>query len=197
MSQEFLRRNAFLVAAVALPLVVIGFFLVATAIPRWTVPPPSYDLLFTTNDYSPSRPPELLEFTVRGDRLQVTARPAPPNTHPARTRLWVFDHDTMAVREIPVEVPALARDGPPRTIEVAALAGRRLLAQPQAPDGYEVREPNSSSPGIAGELFGMRNRDRRLSIVKDGRVVPIEIPPAQDRWISPVFLAWIVDGTGM
>src|SRR6478735_3199762 len=43
--RRFLRDNAFLVAAGLLPVLVVGFFLLATAIPRWTVPPPAYDLI--------------------------------------------------------------------------------------------------------------------------------------------------------
>ncbi len=51
MGRRFVRDNAFLIAAVALPLVVVGFFLLFTAIPRWTVPPPQHDLLFSTTEY--------------------------------------------------------------------------------------------------------------------------------------------------
>jgi hypothetical protein len=47
---RFVRDNPFLAAAVALPLVVVLFFLLSAALPRWTVPP-RYDLLLRTRAY--------------------------------------------------------------------------------------------------------------------------------------------------
>lgn len=190
---RFLRENAFLVAAVALPLVVVGFFLLATAIPRWTVPPPAYDLLFTTSTYREPRRAVSLEFSVVNGRLDAVARPATDDSHPPRLTLWRFDHQTFSVREIPVAVPELSAGDAPRTIDVEALAGRVVLADPRAPDGYEVRRDDRSSPGIAGELFGMRRYDRNLSIERGGRVVSIEVPSRQDSWTTPAFVGWIVD----
>lgn len=194
MQARFLRENAFLVAAVALPLMVVGFFLLATAIPRWTVPPPAHDLLFTSNDYGAPRLNVSVEFTVADGRLRATVRPVPRDAHQPRPELWLFDHETMTVREIPIAVPELAEGDPPRTIAIEALAGRRVQTSPEAPDGYEVRSADRSSPGIAGELFGMRRYDRQLSIARGGRVVPIELPPRRDSWTAPGFIGWLVNG---
>jgi hypothetical protein len=47
---RFVRDNPFLAAAVALPLVVVLFFLLSAALPRWTVPP-RYDVLLRTRAY--------------------------------------------------------------------------------------------------------------------------------------------------
>jgi hypothetical protein len=68
----FFRNNAFLAAAVALPVLVVGFFLLATAIPRWTVPPPTYDLVFRVGKpYDQPRPQVSVEFKVEDGRLQA------------------------------------------------------------------------------------------------------------------------------
>src|SRR5688572_30393210 len=76
-SGRFLRDNAFLVAAVSLPLVVIAFFLLAAAIPRWRVPPPAYDLLIrAADDYNPAANRRVVvDFEVRGGKVVATARP--------------------------------------------------------------------------------------------------------------------------
>lgn len=190
---RFLRENAFLAAAVSLPLLVVGFFLLATAIPRWTVPPPGHDLLFSTTSYGPT-PGASLEFTVVNGELRATARPVPRDAHPPRLALWLFEHETMNVREIPVAVPDMAAGDPPRTVDIEALAGRRVITELRAPDGYEIRPHDDSNPGIVGELFGMRRYDRNLSIANRGRVVSIETPPRPDSWTTPNFLGWIVDG---
>src|SRR6188474_2962219 len=59
--RRFVRQNAFLVAAVALPLVVIIFFLLAAAIPRWTVAPPAFDLVLRGTSYEQPAPRVSLE----------------------------------------------------------------------------------------------------------------------------------------
>jgi len=47
--------SAFLIATVALPLLVVAVFLVASAVPRWTVAPPEYDLLLRADSgYNPA-----------------------------------------------------------------------------------------------------------------------------------------------
>ena len=193
MRPGFLRDNAFLLAAVALPLVVVGFFLLFTAVPRWTVAPPQYDLIFSTTEYAPLKPGVLVEFAVADESLQATVRPVVGNIHPPRTILWLFDHETSSVREIPVDLPELAASDPARTVTIDALAGRRVLAQPEAPDGYAVRSRNSHSPGIIGELFGIRRYERAISIAKSGRVVSIA-PPPPDEYRTPAFIGWVVDG---
>src|SRR4026207_414357 len=71
---RFVRRNAFLVAAVALPLVVVIFFLLAAAIPRWTVAPPDFDLVLRGTSYEQPAPRVSLEFDVRDGRVQATVR---------------------------------------------------------------------------------------------------------------------------
>src|SRR5215813_11728655 len=66
----FFRHNAFLVAAVALPVIVVAFFLLATAIPRWTVPPPAYDLVLRVGkSYEQPRPQVAVEFKVDDGRI--------------------------------------------------------------------------------------------------------------------------------
>jgi hypothetical protein len=160
----FLRDNIFLVAAVSLPLIVVVFFLVSTAIPRWLVPPPAYDLLISANDtYNQTNP-----------RI------------------------TMSVREVPVELPGnLAEGDRPRTIVVDALAGRQVLTDAKAPDGYQLESRTQRGPGIVGEVFGMNRYDAEASLVNKGRVIPLALPaPYRNVYFSPVYpVGWLVPGT--
>ena len=192
----FLRDNVFLVAAVALPLVVVAFFLASTAIPRWLVAPPAYDLLIrATEAYNQTKPPIGVDFAVNNGKVNVTFRAAPPNTYPLRSRLFLFDHTTMSVREIPVDLPDnLVEGDPPRTIAVDALAGREVLADAKAPDGYELQSRYQRGPGIVGEVFGMNRYDAEASLVRSGRVIPIALPmPFQNIYSSPVYsVGWLV-----
>jgi hypothetical protein len=98
---RFLRDNAFLVAAVSLPLVVVGFFLISSAIPRWTVPPPAYDLLLRADGpyhQSPSR--VVVDYRVRDGRVEAVVGPLPANSYGQPSTLWLFDHKTMNVSRV-------------------------------------------------------------------------------------------------
>ena len=199
-SGRFLRDNVFLVAAVSLPLVVVAFFLLSSTIPRWLVPPPAYDLLVRATDaYNQTNPRASVDFDVRDGKVEATIRPVPANGYGARSRLFLFDHTTMSVREIPVDLPRdfdnLKEGDPPRAIVVDALAGRQVLAQAKAPDGYQLESRSQSGPGIVGDVFGMNRYDSKAALVNRGRVIPITLPvPYQNQYFSPVYsVGWLVD----
>lgn len=177
------QRNIFLVAAVALPLLVVMFFLVASAVPRWLVAPPAYDFVFRALDsYSENSPRAEIEFRVRDGRLEATARPVEGDRFAPSRALYVYEHDTGNVRKISVDLPAVLPAGePPLTIAVDQLADRRVIAQSKAPDGYELHMPARNSPGLIGDLFGMRGHDQGLAIAHNGRVVRIN-PPSSVRY---------------
>jgi len=194
-SDRFLRDNAFLVAAVSLPLVVVGFFLLSSAVPRWLVPAPAYDLLLRgTGPYDQSRPRVAVDFRVRDGRVEATVRPIPANGYPQPAALFLFDHRTLNVREIPVDLPSdLAENDPPRTIVIDAFTGRQVVAQAKAPDGYGLETRNYRGTGLVGDLFGMGRYDQTVALVNKGRVVPIALPlPYEDHFpVSTV--GWLVD----
>jgi hypothetical protein len=195
-ARRFVRENVFLVAAIALPLVVVGFFLLATLIPRWLVPPPAHDLLLRNNrTYDGSAIHISVEFQVRDGRVEATVRPVSTSTYSSLPALWLFDHTTMTIRQVPVDLPDRMSEGEaPRTIVVQALAGRRVLAQSQAPDGYEVTTRRSSGgAGLIGEVFGMRRYDAGVSLVCRGRVIRVPVPPAAEYQTPMYAVGWVVD----
>jgi hypothetical protein len=190
---RFLRDNVFLVAAVLLPLIVVGFFLLSTAIPRWTVAPPAYDLLVKGGGYSSQPPPMMVDFIVNSDGVHAHVRPVPPNSYPQKTSLFIYEHTTGLLRELRVPLPdEMKPDDAPRDIPVKELEGRRIVTTPAAPDGYRFETRSRRGPGILGDLFGMRRYDQGIVLVNRGRVVPL-VPPAGHEYLSPVTaLGWIV-----
>jgi hypothetical protein len=193
MPARFLRDNAFLVAAVVLPLGVVAFFLAASAIPRWTVPPPQYDLLVKAGHYANPQPSMHVDFVVTDDGVQAQLRAVAASAYPQHTRLFLADHATGQLREVPVRLPdGLKADDLPRDLMVESLAGRRVLTSAEAPDGYRFDTRTRRGPGLLGDLFGMRRYDAGLVLVHRGRVVPLS-PPAGHEYLSPVTpLGWIV-----
>lgn len=194
-----LRENLFLVAAAVLPILVIGVFLLASAIPKWTVPPPAYDLIFrASGPHDPARPPVGVDFTVRDGRVEAVVRRLPPGSYSYEVALFLFDHETGQVRHIPFVVPEPPAEGEDRrTVAVESLAGVRVLGQLQAPDGYELQYRNRGESGIVGALFGMSRYGRRIVLEKDGRAIPIELPsPYGYQYLpEPLVVGWVMDGS--
>jgi len=205
--RRFLRGNIVLVAAFVLPAIVAVLFIVATAIPTWTVPPPGHDLVLRVEQPYASPPPEVsVEFAVRDGRVEAIVRPVVRPDNPAigvpyaqRWGLLLFDHSTMRVREIPVDVPRSVPQGETRTVAIEALARRHVTAGDTAPDGYRVASLSGyGGGGIVGELFGMNRRYRPgVSIAKGGRTIALELPaPYRDVYGVIVPIGWIRDDGG-
>ena len=191
----FLRDNAFLIAAATLPIVVVGFFLAASFLPRWWVPPPAYDLVLSAGrPYNQAGPRVSMEFRVHDGKVEARVRPLPLNSYPQLATLWLFEHDTSSVRQIPVNVPEDLHEGdPPRTIVVESLAGRRVVNRAKAPDGYALTTRSDRGSGLVGDLFGMHSYEQRVSLVNRGRVIPLRLP-APYEYQSPIqAVGWIID----
>jgi hypothetical protein len=199
--RRFLQGNLVLVAAFVLPAAVAALFVLATAIPRWTVPLPAHDLVLRVEQPYTSPPPEVtVEFSVRDGRVEAIVRPvARPDPalgvpYAQRWALLIFDHTAMRVREIPVDLPRSVPQGETRTVAIDALAGRYVTTGDTAPDGYRVTSLSTSGGGgIVGELFGMNRRYRHgMSIGKDGRTIELDLPaPYRDAYGVIAPLGWI------
>jgi hypothetical protein len=196
--RAWLRGNLFLVAGVVLPVAVVLFFLLATAVPRWLVAPPAYDLLFAgSRAYQRDGERLWMAFRVRDGHLEAQVRDLKEHESPRAPRLYRFDHGTGGVREIPVELPAGLVLGPEvQTFVVTALAGQRISTERRAPDGYLLRHRDRSGGGLFGELFGMHRSGAPYVIAKDGRVMAIPAPDAGRYYYQIDFLGWIIDEHG-
>jgi hypothetical protein len=185
---RILRQNAFLVAAVALPLLVVLFFVGASAIPRWFVPPPAYDLLLRTTEPSGSTAPQTsVEFRVRDGHVEATARKV--DKHWSEPALYLYDAETGSARKVAVDLPRVLPDNETeRTIVVEELTGRRVLNQRKAPDGYELQMVNQRAPGIVGDLFGMGRYDSGVAIANRGRVIRITLSTSSSQ---PDVVGWV------
>ena len=132
---------------------------------------------------------------MRDGRIEATFRPLPQPTYISPARIFLFDHATMTVQPIAVDIPTDMKDGdPPRTIVVDALAGRRVTADSHAPDGYQLDNRSRRGPGLVGDLFGMNRYDSSAALVKSGRVVPIALPHSNQYGGSVYLVGWITDG---
>ncbi len=187
MTVRISKDNLLMLIGISLPLLVILLFLLATTLPRVLVAPPQHDFLFTSYV---SAYPKVPAAGVTIDVYQGRARARLYRNQGSQvTKLFLFDHETSNVREIPISIPGEAEALENGTeIRIPEVEGLQLDPSLRAPDGYEFRGPQYSGGGIFSELLGMRRR-RRATIVKGGSVTPLPLdPPAY----SVNFLGWVV-----
>jgi hypothetical protein len=146
-----------------------------------------------------------VEFVVHDGRVEALVRPVPRPVNPAvgvpyvqRWALLLFDHTSMQVREVPLDLPRAVPEGEVRTVVVEALAGRHVVPGDTAPDGYRVSSLNTGSGGggIVSDVFGMNRRYRRgVAIARNGRTIELQLPaPDSDSYGVIAPLGWIEDG---
>ena len=192
-ARRFVRDNVFLVAAVLLPLLVVGFFLLAAIYPQWTVPGPAFDAVLRVGGPYEQPPMKVtVDYRVRNNQIEAVVRPLPENGYSQPYRLVLFDHSTLNVRELQIDIPdRMEPEESPRTIPVPELASRQVLDQVRAPDGYELRNDTQHGPGLFGDLFGMHRYDTTAAFTNRGRVVPIALPTRYQYYTPVTVVAWL------
>jgi hypothetical protein len=196
--RQFFRDNVLIVIGVALPLLVVAFFVIASSLPQAYVDPPQHDVLLLTQYGGYDARSVRLEVLVNGGRLQVRAHKVPsagnsqvPYVGPS-PRLFLWNHDTRSAHEVALPLPA-DLESLPDGAEIpppGELAGLRLSTALVAPDGYELRTNGYGGDGLFGVFFD-RRRPRTL-LVKDGAAQVVALPGEVPYW-GTQFLAWVVE----
>jgi len=187
-----LRENPMIAASILLPLVIVVFFLLATAIPKWLVDPPAHSFLFIVPDHSYSTPEIDVRYDVIDSRLRVRVFKTDVS-YRNTPRLYLFDSDKQVTREITIDLPVNKdsfEDGD--EIVVSEFGGRRISTERTAPDGYEVYGPGYRNDNLITALFG-GNRRRNFSVVKSGAVFEIPHPGYNSYYYNVTFLGWLTD----
>lgn len=102
--KKFLRENFVLAAGIALPLLLVIFFWLATWLPTLYVDPPQYDLLYTVRDYDYDAPGNLaVRIEARDGQAVIRVYPRWSSDYNSRYenfRLYRFDVKTNRSHEI-------------------------------------------------------------------------------------------------
>jgi hypothetical protein len=179
--KKFVTDNLAIVAAIVLPLILVGLLAVSSLVTNRVVADPQYDFLVATNFYGGSN--EAFYFDVVQNRLKISyAFPIQVNgvyQNGNLPRLWRVRVPSMAVEEIALVPPPRATDttdGQRIPVEIPGVSDLKVLSTQPSPDGYEFQQTYDYYNGnIMRELFGSRGRSGGpvSAIVKDGRAVPI------------------------
>lgn len=200
--KHFVKENLAIVAAIVLPLVLVGLFALSSLVMTNVVADPQHDFLVATNYYGGSN--EAFYFDVVQNRLRISyAFPVQVNgiyQNGNISRLWRVRVPAMTVEEIPLVPPPRSQntaDGQRVPVEIPGVSDLQVLSQQPAPDGYVFQQSyDYYNSNLMRELFGTGSRgDRAPAITKDGRVVPVRnLGGAPYSAYNAHFIGWIAKG---
>ncbi len=188
--KNFVKENLVLVIGLALPVLLIVLFFVATVIPKSMGTPPQYEMLFTTTKYDYQNKPEyVIDFNVKNQQLMVNSKKNDEKNYNNATKiLMAYDGKTETVREIKIDASKLTEGNEVLLEETKNLSVDTAVI---SPDGYTLEGPNYGGNGLVGGLFGGGYRNTGYRLKKGG--VGYKVPNMQpDYYYSQLqFIGWL------
>jgi hypothetical protein len=195
---KFVRENLVLLAGIALPVVMMAGFLVASSLPRTLADPPRYDLVFFVDDYNSANGANLpltVNLVVKNGTLVAQYLPTAGGAgYGYWKKIYRYEAATRTVREIPFGFPSdLNGITALREEPVAGLENARLDTRLQAPDGYELASDEYRGNGLIGELF-WRSGTGRPRLRNGASSVPLELASDTQYYSygNIQFLGWVL-----
>jgi len=192
--RTFLRENLMIVVSIALPLLVVIFFALASVLPGLYSTPPAFDLLLSVQDRSTAKTsPVKINLVVKDEKLKALVVKSDNPGYENNPRLFRYDHLTGEVVEVGIPLPENIADmNEGSEISIPGFAQLRISDALRAPDGYEFRGRRRGG-GLMTELFGGSRYRTDVSIAKDGAIVRVRLP-ASDYWYNDVRLVgWVIE----
>lgn len=155
--KNFIKNNFVLIVGLALPVLLMFGFMIASNLPNVVTDPPKYDLIFIVADASSNNLPIALKLTVNKDGIltaQYTRNRKENYSYNPWKKLYIYEAKTQKVRELPFPYPAdMDKIVETREETVEATKDFKLDTTSESPDGYSISYNGYSRSGLVGELF--------------------------------------------
>ena len=193
--RNFLRKNMMIVVSIALPLLVVLFFAMASVLPNLYSTPPAHDLLLSFQGRATSKTAQVkIILSVIDGQLRAVTSPLDNTYYDNYPRLFRYNHSSDEVSEISIPIPdniTELKDG--TVIPIPELAGVRVSDKLKAPDGYEFSGRRRGG-GFVTEMFGGSRHRNDVRISKNGAVIRVRLPTS-DYWYNDArFVGWVLNG---
>jgi hypothetical protein len=192
--KSFLRENTMIVVSIALPLLVVILFALASILPNVFSSPPAHDLLLTYQErVIETESPVRVNLVVVNDRVKATVFKVKENERGSVRRIFRYDHVAAAVSEIHIPMPENIAELPDGAeIPIPELTDLKVSNLLRAPDGYEFRG-HEGGGGLMRGLFGVNRSRNDVNIANDGAIIRVRLPTS-NYWYGDVrFLGWVID----
>lgn len=193
---QFFRKNILIIAGLALPALVMIFFMVSTMMPTHIKNPPKYDLVFAVQDYTTNnRSPLNINFVVKDGVLYAQYIKNIQNHYYNWKKLYLYNAKTQTVKQLSFGFPAKYTNFEGMKEEVvAATKNMKFDTTLQSPDGYQLAQRcHRRSTGIFGELF-IGNRYNYPCLKKEGTSINLMGNEAKNYYYAGhfQFIGWVI-----
>jgi hypothetical protein len=158
--KTFFKENFVLIVGLALPVLLVIGFMVASNLPQRLSDPPKYDLVFATTEYPPNANniPIGVRLVVKDGVLkaQYVRTNVPPNTatYNGWKKLYVYEAGSRKVRELTFGFPPDMNEiEGSREEAVESTKSMKLDTTLQSPDGYQLSYEGHSHSGLLNDFF--------------------------------------------
>ncbi|MEZ0262725.1 MAG: hypothetical protein ACAH80_17095 [Alphaproteobacteria bacterium] len=195
--KNFFKDNFVLIVGLALPVLLMIGFMVASSLPQ-SGEPPKYDLVFYTNDYrNNNASPVSVNLTVKNGQLvaQYNKLKGENNYGTYWPTIYMFDAKTQRVRKLDFGLPKDAdKITGMQENAVESTKSLKLSTEVRSPDGYELGNGYYRHRGLFNEVFfGWGGSSSDTSISNGSRNIKLS-PDNNNNYFyggQAVFLGWV------
>ena len=189
--KSWIKENLVLVIGLALPLMLIILFFVATVIPKIYSTPPQYEVLFSVPDYGyQNKSDYTIDFKVKNKQLMVKVKKTDgKDNYYNSKKLMAYDAKSEVMREITIDASQLS-DGAEVLLEETK--NMTIDTAMMAPDGYLMENQHYGNNGLIGGLFGGGGRNNGYRLKKGSVGYKINALHNNYYYDQLHFIGWVV-----
>lgn len=190
-SKSFIKDNFVLIAGLALPVLMIVFFMLATVLPKSMSTPPAHDFLFNVEEYGSIPQAFITELVVRDGKLYARMKKTEQGHYNAK-KIYRYNAKSQTVSKVPYTLPTETAE--PSEIILTETSGLTLSTDTTAPDGYTFRSSNNGHGGLLNELFVGGGYRSNYFLTKGSVSWKLPDVDNQTYYYNINFIGWIVEG---
>jgi len=192
--KNFIKENFVLVTGLALPVLLVVLFFVASVLPKSMAVPPQYEMLFTEMRYdNQSMSPYNVDFFIKDGVLKARVWENPRQGGMVnRKKLLAYDGKTQSVREIAYDVSKIGKVPDQTEVVLDEVKNMKVDGSEKAPDGYEFENGGYGSGGLVTDIFGGGYRTGMPRVTKGAAVFKIPNNGNNYYGTNIQFLGWVI-----
>lgn len=151
---NFIKQNFALTLGIALPVLLVGGFMLLAAVPKKLGPPPQYAVLFSVQKYEQTASPYNVDYIVKGDKVYARLTERLNDYSNYKHELFRYDAKTEQLQKIEPDLPADIGEQKKIDVLLKEFDNITISTASKSPDGFTLENGGYRSRGLAGEIFG-------------------------------------------
>ncbi|MFN7113532.1 MAG: hypothetical protein ACK4PK_04155 [Alphaproteobacteria bacterium] len=189
---DFIKQNFVLVLGVALPVLLVGAFMLMAALPLRQGPAPEYALLFSVTKYENDASGYNIEYIVKNGKAYARLSERTNNYGHNKRELFRFDGKTGSIQKIDVSLPDDLGEEKKIDLALEEFKDVTIDSASKSPDGFSLEYSGYRSRGVTGMFFGGGGRYESRLRHENGYAVKIPEYGGNYYYQNIDFIGWII-----